>query len=90
MTVVNVMHQVTDHARQLLEKHFRQPFLNLDYGAGIKRMDAETVQEGLVWLDDFFHIIRHQVYVCNSVGPLEVCCGFSCLDDAISSLGTED
>ena len=32
MTVVNVMHQVTDHARQLLEKHFRQPFLNLDYG----------------------------------------------------------
>ena len=41
--------QVTDHARQLLEKHFRQPFLNLDYGAGVQRMDMETVQEGLVW-----------------------------------------
>ncbi len=66
------MHQVTDHARQLLEKHFRQPFLNLDYGAGINRMDAATVQEGLAWLDDFFHIIRHQALVCNIDGHLDL------------------
>lgn len=58
---------MTDHARQLLEKHFRKPFLNLQYAAGLERMDISTVQEGIAWLDDCFHIIRHQDDVMPSV-----------------------
>jgi twinkle protein len=58
---------VTDHARQLLEKHFRKPFLNLQYAAGLERMDPATVREGIAWLDDCFHIIRHQDDIMPSV-----------------------
>ena len=59
--------QVTDHARQLLEKHFKKPFLNLSYAGGSERMDEDTVREGIAWLDDCFHIIRHQDDVMPSV-----------------------
>ena len=58
---------MTDHARQLLEKHFKKPFLNLSYAGGLERMDEATVREGIAWLDDCFHIIRHQDDVMPSV-----------------------
>ena len=52
--------QVKDHARQLLEKRLRAPFFDVRYGAGRQRMKPEDVTEGLAWLEDRFHLIRHE------------------------------
>ena len=56
--------QVTDHARQLLEKYWRQPFFsaaNVRYATGHgRRMEWDRVEEGLEWLDECFHLIRYE------------------------------
>lgn len=52
--------KVTDHARQLLEKHLGLPFLNAGYSGPAPRMSLQQVEEGMQWLDDCFHLIRCQ------------------------------
>ncbi|KAK9810135.1 hypothetical protein WJX72_005431 [[Myrmecia] bisecta] len=52
--------KVTDHARQLLEKHVRKPFVSERYAAGQQRMEAAEFEQGLLWLDDCFHLIRYE------------------------------
>ena len=52
--------QVTDHARQLLEKYWGQPFFELKYAQGQRRMPWQQIEEGMEWLDDCFHLIRYE------------------------------
>jgi len=52
--------KVTDHARQLLEKHLGIPFLISNYSGPTARMSTEDVKRGMEWLDDCFHLIRCQ------------------------------
>jgi hypothetical protein len=52
--------QVKDHARQLLEKYVGKPFFDALYAGNQPRMSPEEVESGLAWLDDRFHVIRHE------------------------------
>lgn len=47
-----------DHARQLLEKVVGQPFFS-HYAATKPRMTWPQVEGGLQFIDEHFHIIRH-------------------------------
>ncbi|XP_071922058.1 twinkle homolog protein, chloroplastic/mitochondrial-like isoform X3 [Coffea arabica] len=50
--------RVRDHARKLLEKHVRKPFFDVRYGDSIERMGVEELEEGKVWLNETFYLIR--------------------------------
>lgn len=50
--------RVREHARKLLEKHVRKPFFDVRYGDSIERMGLEELEEGKVWLNDTFYLIR--------------------------------
>lgn len=59
--------QVTDHARQLLEKHMRKPFFDGGYAGSMPRMTAADLEEGLAWVDDRFFPIRYEDEALPSV-----------------------
>lgn len=59
--------QVTDHARQLMEKHMRKPFFDGGYAGSTPRMTLEDVQEGMAWVDDRFFPIRYEDEALPSV-----------------------
>ena len=59
--------QVTDHARQLMEKHMQKPFFDGGYAGSTPRMSAEEVQEGMAWVDDRFFPIRYEDEALPSV-----------------------
>lgn len=59
--------QVTDHARQLMEKHVQKPFFDGGYAGSTPRMSAEEVQEGMAWVDDRFFPIRYEDEALPSV-----------------------
>ncbi|KAE9594858.1 putative DNA helicase [Lupinus albus] len=50
--------KVREHARKLLEKHIKKPFFQARYGENVERMTVEEFQEGKIWLNDNFHLIR--------------------------------
>nr|XP_027087092.1 twinkle homolog protein, chloroplastic/mitochondrial-like isoform X1 [Coffea arabica] len=50
--------RVREHARKLLEKHVRKPFFDVRYGDSIERMSREELEEGKVWLNETFYLIR--------------------------------
>ncbi|KAE9599195.1 putative DNA helicase [Lupinus albus] len=50
--------KVRDHARKLLEKHVKKPFFEARYGENVERMSVEEFQQGKIWLNDTFHLIR--------------------------------
>ena len=59
--------QVTDHARQLMEKHLGKPFFDGGYAGSVARMTADDLQEGLAWVDDRFFPIRYEDEALPSV-----------------------
>ena len=59
--------QVTDHARQLMEKHLRKPFFDGGYAGSTPRMAPEDVAEGIAWVDDRFFPIRYEDEALPSV-----------------------
>ena len=63
----DVAMQVTDHARQLMEKHMRKPFFDGGYAGSTPRMSMEDLQEGLAWVDDRFFPIRYEDEALPSV-----------------------
>ncbi|KAK2394672.1 DNA helicase [Trifolium repens] len=50
--------KVREHARKLLEKHMKKPFFNSRYAEEVKRMSLEEYEQGKVWLNDTFYLIR--------------------------------
>lgn len=50
--------KVREHARKLLEKHIKKPFFDARYGESIERMNADELEQGKMWLNDTFHLIR--------------------------------
>ncbi|KAF2317938.1 hypothetical protein GH714_041261 [Hevea brasiliensis] len=53
--------RVREHARKLLEKQIKKPFLmhgELGYGGSAERMSATELEEGKQWLNDTFYLIR--------------------------------
>ncbi|XP_039115317.1 twinkle homolog protein, chloroplastic/mitochondrial [Dioscorea cayenensis subsp. rotundata] len=50
--------KVREHARKLLEKHIKKPFLNSRYAESAERMTVEELEKGKEWLNDTFHLIR--------------------------------
>jgi twinkle protein len=50
--------KVREHARKLLEKHMKKPFFNSRYAEEVKRMNLEEYEQGKVWLNDTFYLIR--------------------------------
>ncbi|CAL5184198.1 unnamed protein product [Lathyrus oleraceus] len=50
--------KVREHARKLLEKHVRKPFFNDRYAEDVERMSLEEYEQGKIWLNDTFHLIR--------------------------------
>ena len=59
--------QVTDHAKQLLEKHVRKPFFDGGYAGSTPRMTPQDVDRGLDWVDDCFFPIRYEDEALPSV-----------------------
>ncbi len=59
--------QVTDHARQLMEKHLRKPFFDGGYAGSTPRMTADDLGEGIAWVDDRFFPIRYEDEALPSV-----------------------
>lgn len=59
--------QVTDHARQLMEKHLRKPFFDGGYAGSVPRMNAADLEEGIAWVDDRFFPIRYEDEALPSV-----------------------
>lgn len=59
--------QVTDHARQLMEKHLRKPFFDGGYAGSTPRMTAHDLGEGMAWVDDRFFPIRYEDEALPSV-----------------------
>ena len=59
--------QVTDHARQLMEKHMRKPFFDGGYAGSVPRMNAQDLEEGIAWVDDRFFPIRYEDEALPSV-----------------------
>ncbi|XP_057428640.1 twinkle homolog protein, chloroplastic/mitochondrial [Lotus japonicus] len=50
--------KVSQHARKLLEKHWKKPFINSRYGEHAERMSVEEYEQGKLWLSDTFYLIR--------------------------------
>ncbi|XP_038894379.1 twinkle homolog protein, chloroplastic/mitochondrial [Benincasa hispida] len=50
--------KVRDHARKLLEKHIKKPFFAARYGGSVDRMSIEELEQGKLWLNDTFFLIR--------------------------------
>ncbi|KAK8969185.1 hypothetical protein KSP40_PGU015121 [Platanthera guangdongensis] len=50
--------KVQEHARKLLEKHIKKPFFNVRYGESVERMSPEELEEGKIWLNNSFYLIR--------------------------------
>ncbi|KAG6491651.1 hypothetical protein ZIOFF_046587 [Zingiber officinale] len=50
--------QVREHARKLLEKHIKKPFLNARYCGSAERMSIDEYEKGKEWLFDAFCLIR--------------------------------
>ncbi|CAL0301007.1 unnamed protein product [Lupinus luteus] len=50
--------KVREHARKLLEKHIKKPFFQVRYGENVERMSVEEFQQGKIWLNENFHLIR--------------------------------
>ncbi|KAJ0980771.1 hypothetical protein J5N97_009026 [Dioscorea zingiberensis] len=50
--------KVKEHARKLLEKHIKKPFLKARYTEFVQPMSVEELEEGKKWLNDTFHLIR--------------------------------
>ncbi|XP_002961986.2 twinkle homolog protein, chloroplastic/mitochondrial isoform X2 [Selaginella moellendorffii] len=50
--------KVTDHARKLIEKHYRKPFFEAKYSNSTPRLTPEEFAAGLEWLDNHFYLIR--------------------------------
>lgn len=50
--------KVREHARKLLEKHVKKPFFNDRYAEDAERMSLEEYEEGKLWLNDTFYLIR--------------------------------
>ena len=59
--------QVTDHARQLMEKYLRKPFFDGGYAGSMPRMNAADLEEGIAWVDDRFFPIRYEDEALPSV-----------------------
>ncbi|KAL0032240.1 hypothetical protein WJX79_000205 [Trebouxia sp. C0005] len=59
--------KVTDHARQLMEKHLRKPFFDGGYAGSTPRMTADDLGEGIAWVDDRFFPIRYEDEALPSV-----------------------
>ncbi|KAH7654441.1 DNA helicase protein [Dioscorea alata] len=55
---VDEFYKVREHARKLLEKHIKKPFLNSRYAESAERMTVEELEKGKEWLNDTFHLIR--------------------------------
>ncbi|KAF2549320.1 hypothetical protein F2Q70_00021362 [Brassica cretica] len=60
--------KVRDHGRKLLEKHVKKPFFDADYGRSVPRMSVEELDEGKLWLDDTFTLIRCELDSLPSIG----------------------
>ncbi|DBA96517.1 TPA: hypothetical protein ACH3X1_015395 [Trebouxia sp. C0004] len=59
--------KVTDHARQLMEKHLRKPFFDGGYAGSTPRMTGDDLGEGIAWVDDRFFPIRYEDEALPSV-----------------------
>ncbi|XP_042415854.1 twinkle homolog protein, chloroplastic/mitochondrial-like isoform X1 [Zingiber officinale] len=53
--------KVREHARKLLEKHIKKPFLNARYCGSAERMSIAEFEKGKEWLFDAFCLIRCEV-----------------------------
>ena len=52
--------RATDHARQLAEKYVGNPFFDLPYARGVRRMTLDELDSAMDWVDDRFHLIRYE------------------------------
>ncbi|KAI5058400.1 hypothetical protein GOP47_0026570 [Adiantum capillus-veneris] len=50
--------KVREHARKLIEKHWKKPFFDASYAGGRQRMSPQELELGKQWINDYFYLIR--------------------------------
>ncbi|MCO5581822.1 hypothetical protein L7F22_035711 [Adiantum nelumboides] len=59
--------KVREHARKLMEKHWKKPFFDAFYAGGKQRMSPEELELGKQWINDYFYLIRCEDHELPSV-----------------------
>ncbi|XP_057863981.1 twinkle homolog protein, chloroplastic/mitochondrial isoform X3 [Cryptomeria japonica] len=59
-SLCSMENKVREHARKLLEKHIKKPFFPTRYGDSLRRMSVDELEQGKMWLNETFCLIRYE------------------------------